>query len=96
MPKSNEVISTIEDLVQHANSSGILPIEIDINGPGDFSIKGIARTRRSLMGALKKVADARESEELSDFPGSKQLAHLLEAWKGGGGGFSGGGASGKW
>lgn len=85
-------INTTKALIRYANNNDVLPVHIHINN-GDLELQGIAITKESLMGAIKKLrinSKILSKEELLD------IDYLLEAWETGGGGFSGGGASGNW
>lgn len=71
------------------------PFEIYIV-QGSVSLQGVASTKESLMGALRKISlDINEihSSKNSDFT---EIDKVLSEWQAGGGGFSGGGATGNW
>lgn len=89
-------ITTIDELSEYVCVDGNTPFEIEIKGPNNFLLVGVASTKESMYGAIAKIVQARKKSEIPSFHGEKKIKELLSEWEGGGGGFSGGGASGTW
>ncbi|MGC4010030.1 MAG: hypothetical protein QM805_14240 [Pseudomonas sp.] len=89
-------IYRISEFVEHVIADGSLPVHLEILGPHEFSLIGIASSRESMYGAAAKLLSAHNSGQIPRFKGVKAITDALNSWEGGGGGFSGGGASGSW
>ncbi|MDX0299387.1 hypothetical protein GOL69_18000 [Sinorhizobium medicae] len=85
------VIVDVSQLIDFIENKGSYPVVVMIGGKAG-KVAGIAADERELAGAASKLL------ETDDFaPEKKQrLSDFAQAWEGGGGGFSGGGASGSW